>query len=150
MRRSINRGRSIEPNGQSPNLITNHANKEGQRNDSQLSLLKPIDYRRLSFIEWQEFLCRVASCVHVIDSKMASKTKNPSLLRLIEESRKPFYVQVASFLSVALKQILINYGKGLSSVKAKEQEADLQELYEHVHEFDEAMESLDEASDVVV
>ena len=86
----------------------------------------------------------------MIDSKTASKTKNPSLLRLVEESRKPFYVQVASFLSVALKQFHINYGKGLSSVKMKEQEADLQELYEHVHEFDEAIESLDEASDVVV
>lgn len=92
---------------------------------TSVSLEKPVDFRRLSFVEWLEFLCRVAACIHVIDAKTASKTKNPALLRLIEDSRKPFSVQLASFLSVSLKQILVNYGKALPLGKAMQLEGEL-------------------------
>ena len=54
--------------------------------------LTKIDLKRLSFVEWLEFLCRVASCVFVVDSKTASKTKNAAMVRLIEDSQKPFHV----------------------------------------------------------
>ena len=54
--------------------------------DSRSYLKSTLDYKRLQFVEWLEFLCRVSSCVFVVDAKTASKTKNQALLRLIEDS----------------------------------------------------------------
>jgi len=114
--------------------------------------LSRIDYKRLSFVEWLEFLCRVATCVFVVDSKTAGKTKNPALVRLIEDSQKPFAIQLASFLSVFLKQLLINHTKGLMPglKKKPEEEADLQEIFEQIPDLDEVIESLDEAGDIAM
>mmetsp|Transcript_23652 Transcript_23652/g.31698 ORF Transcript_23652/g.31698 Transcript_23652/m.31698 type:complete len:93 (+) Transcript_23652:2300-2578(+) len=36
---------------------------------------KKIDFKKLQFVEWLEFLCRLASCVFVFDEKTASRVR---------------------------------------------------------------------------
>ena len=60
-----------------------------EKNLAEISA-KKIDFKHLTFVEWLEFLCRLASCVFVYDSKMAQKTRNAAMQRLIEDSKKPF------------------------------------------------------------
>ena len=58
--------------------------------DSSELLESPVDYKNLRFVEWLEFLCRLAACAFVVDNKTASKTKNAAMLRLIEDGKKEF------------------------------------------------------------
>ena len=77
------------------------------------------------------------------------------MLRLIDDSRKPFSVQLASFLSVCLKFTIVNFAKGLHLTNRNgprqpgESDENLQELYEHIGDFDDVIEALDEAGDIV-
>ena len=109
--------------------------------------MERVDFKRLAFVEWLEFLCRVASCVFVVDSKTAGKTKNAAMLRLIDDSRKPFPLQLCSFLSVFLKQVLFQFAKQQTKKKAisEQMEEEMQELFEMVPDADECVELLEEA-----
>ena len=108
---------------------------------------KKIDLRKLEFIEWLEFLCRVATCVFVLDSKTALTSKNQAILRLVEDGRKPFAHQLASFLSVFLIQVLIEHTRRKMAVSrfglGPEFEATLQQTYDGILDFEEATEQLD-------
>ena len=66
------------------------------------------------------------------------------MLRLIEDSKKPFYMQLASFLSVFLKQLLINYAKGIKKTALGEEEVELQDILEQIPDLDDILESMDE------
>ena len=84
----------------------------------QVSLAKKIDYRRLDFVEWLEFLCRLAASTFIVDSKTASRTKNAAMQRLIEDGNKPFQYQLASFLSVLLKLLIVRHTATLKLQKS--------------------------------
>lgn len=97
-----------------------------------------LDYKRLSFVEWLELLCRLCSCVFVVDSKTASKTKNQAIQRLIEDSKQPFANQLISFLSVFLKQLCIQHTKNMTMASSHglkaHQQAFYQEVFENIHD----------------
>lgn len=97
-----------------PKLYEKGSNNEESKDlEDELAAIsaKKINYKNLKFVEWLEFLCRLATCTFVFDSKTASKTRNPAMVRLIEDSRKPLAHQIASFLCTFLEQLLFEHTK---------------------------------------
>ena len=61
---------------------------------------------KLSFIEFQELVCRLATAAFAIDLKTANNTKNPAIEQLSLLSQRHISVQIATFLDIFLPNLV--------------------------------------------
>jgi len=64
--------------------------------------------RKLTFIEFQEFVCRMASATFALDKKVVEKAKSPAMLYMVDMQNRSLAVQVAAFLNVWLPNLIPN------------------------------------------
>ena len=57
--------------------------------------INKFSMRKLSYIEFQEFVCRLASATFALDAKVVAKTKSAALQAMAEIQTKNLAVQVA-------------------------------------------------------
>jgi len=66
--------------------------------------------KKLNYVEYLEFLCRLASATFSIDSKSAKRT-SPATKKIVEISQQQFPVQLANFLSIILPALIPEEGR---------------------------------------
>ena len=95
--------------------------------------MNKFSMRKMSFVEFQEFVCRLSSATFALDAKVVEKTKSPAIQYMAQIATRNLAVQIVNFLNVWLPNLI--------------PEERREEFTEMMPKIEEVMEEIGEAYD---